>query len=81
MNEQDRAIVRQFMATDTGKRWLEEARNSYHVPELGKVPMDAYHAALLEAQGWAKCVEWLRNSSREILVPHYGIQPIETTKD
>lgn len=81
MNEQDRAVVRQWLGSETGKRWLEECRNSYHPLELGKVPMDAYSASLIEASGWEKCLKWIKNSSLELQVQHYGVQPIETTKD
>ena len=83
LNDMEKAQVRQFLDSALGARWLEHCLRSFHTLELGKVPMDAYHASLLQKEGWIAAFEFAKKCvQEEPQLPDYGqLQPIDTVTD
>ena len=81
MNEQDKAIVRNFLASTAGQHWLQEARDNCPELDIMKVSADIYNIGLYEARGWDRCIRWQKSSVGHVPVQEYGLVSIDTTID
>lgn len=81
MNESDKAVVRQFLASNSGKAWIENGVKGCPKLDLAKTNIENYNASLLIKEGWTEALKYLANSVEEQPVQEYGVKPIDTVAD
>ncbi len=81
MNESDKAVVRQFLASNSGRTWIENGIKGCPKLDLAKAPIENYNASLLIKEGWTGALQYLENSVQETVTPHYGTESLSVVAD
>lgn len=83
MTENDKAQVRAFLASEAARTWIEEGKNAFEEMDLKDAKSkDLYDISLHEGKGWRSGIAHLvRMVQASRVEEHFGLQPIETTRD
>lgn len=82
LNEMEKAQVRQFLESQSAKRWIEHCIRSLPKLELGKYPMDVYNASMSRREHWREAFEFAQSCVQEDPRPvDYGPEPIDNSRD
>lgn len=82
MNENDSSQVRQFLASQAGKTWLEEGKNEY--PRMNRkeaISIELYNSGLQYNEGWRDAIDNLVAKVRSQAPADYGVPYIEPSRD
>jgi len=82
LDENTKAFVRQFLISEVAQRWMTYCEKSCPKLELGKVDLESYNASLIKQAHWREALEFSQSCVQEgPLVPSYGVQPIDNSRD